>query len=123
MYQVEYRAKLLKKHLDITYGQMAQSVGVTKKELLSWFKDKELVPEDKMSLLVDYFKLMESELFVEITMNVEYSFISDLSNQLNKLVHSYEQEKDTDVLISGLANIQLTLKDFLIEKQEELQIK
>lgn len=123
MYQVEHRAKLLNKHLGLTYGVMAQEIGVTKKELLGWFKDKDQIPEEKISLLCEYFKLTEDELFEEIKLQVEYSFISNLSNNLNRIVKEHGQHGDTSELLEGIGGLQEELKVFLIKQQEEMKIK
>lgn len=123
MYQVEHRAKLLNKHLGLTYGVMAQEIGVTKKELLGWFKDKEQIPEEKIPLLCEYFKLTEEELFGEIKLQVNYSFISNLSNNLNRIVKEHGQHEDTAELLSGIGGLQEELKVFLIKQQEEMKIK
>lgn len=123
MYLVEHRAKLLNKHLGMTYGLMAQEIGVTKKELLGWFKDKDQIPEGKIPLLCGFFKLTESELFDEIKLNVDYSFISNLSNNLNRTVKEYLQHGSTTELLSGIGELQEELKDFLILQQEEMKIR
>lgn len=123
MYKFEYRAKLLRKHLGLTYGEIANSLGATKKELQNWFRDKDNIPEDKVPVISDYFKLLESELFEEVTVDVSYALLSDLVNDLSNAVSSYEKNGDAEDLMEDIKQIQESVKEVLMKKQDEMKIR